>query len=88
MDNYYISRFEDIISKPEENIRKLCNFLEIEFKDNMMYPSVADSSYGKPVNKKGFDKNTLLRWKKNITPQYEALIKLLLKHEMKELGYI
>ena len=31
MDNYYLSRFEDIISQPEKHIQKLCDFLEIKF---------------------------------------------------------
>lgn len=88
MRNYYISRFEDIVSQPEKYIKQLCNFLKIDFKENMLYPSVVDSSYGKSVKKKGFDKDTLSRWKNHISPKSETLIKLLLKSEMKEIGYL
>ena len=88
MDNYYISRFEDIVSQPEKSIKDLCNFLRIDFNENMVYPPMVDSSYRKNGKNKGLDKNTLSRWKNYISPKSEAAIKLLLKNEMKEMGYL
>jgi len=88
MDNYYISRFEDIVSQPEKHIKQLCEFLKIDFKENMLYPSIVDSSYNDSKKKIGFDKKTLSRWKNQISPKSEAMIKLLLKNEMKEMGYL
>ena len=88
MDNYYISRFEDIVSQPEKHIKQLCEFLKIDFKENMLYPSIVDSSYNDSKKKIGFDKKTLSRWKNQISPKSEVIIKLLLKNEMKEMGYL
>jgi len=88
MDNYYLSRFEDIVLQPEKYLKQLCDFLKIDFKENMLYPSIVDSSYEKSRKKIGFDKKTLSRWKNHISPKSEALIKLLLKNEMKEMGYL
>jgi hypothetical protein len=87
MSNYYISRFEDIILRPEKYLKQLCEFLEIDFKENMMFPPVVDSSFGASNKKIGFDKNTLTRWKTHISHRRETLIKLLLRKEMKEMGY-
>jgi hypothetical protein len=87
MNNYYLSRFEDIVTNPEKNLRKLCAFLQIDFNDNMLYPAIRDSSYKKTERKKGFDTKTLSRWKDQISPRKERLIKLLLKNEMNEMGY-
>lgn len=86
-DNYYLSRFEDIVSEPEIYLRRLCKFLEIEFKEEMLYPPVVDSSYYQKKNK-GFDKDALIRWKNHISPITERIITLILKKEMKEFGYI
>ena len=88
MDNYYISRFEDIVSQPEKYIKDLCNFLKIDFKPDMVYPPVVDSSYGEVAKNKGFDKKTLSRWKNHISSKSETVIKLLLRNEMKEMEYL
>lgn len=88
MDNYYISKFEDIVSKPEKYIKELCNFLKIDFNPDMLYPPIVDSSYGKFPKYKGFDKKTLSRWKNHISSKSEKLIKLLLRNEMKEMEYL
>jgi hypothetical protein len=87
-NNYYISRFEDIVLNPKKYLKQLCDFLDIDFKENMMSPPVVDSSYGVYNKKTGFDKNTLTRWKTNISPKYEFIINLLLRNEMKEMGYL
>ena len=87
-NNYYLSRFEDIVLEPEKYLKQLCDFLKIDFKEDMLYPSIRDSSYNKSKKMKGFDKKTLSRWKNHISPIDERLIKLLLKNEMKEMRYL
>jgi hypothetical protein len=66
-ENYCLSRFEDLINEPETSIRKICEFLDIEFSEEMLSPPAVDSSY-KREKKIGFDKKTIDRWKENITP--------------------
>jgi hypothetical protein len=66
-DNYYLSRFEDLINEPEKSIQKICEFLDVEFSEEMLSPPAVDSSY-KRDRKIGFDKKTIDRWKDNITP--------------------
>lgn len=88
MNNYYLSRFEDIVLQPEIYIKQLCHFLKIDFKKEMLLPSVVDSSYMESQKKMGLDELTLSRWENYISPKNEAIIKLLLKKEMKIMGYI
>ena len=88
MNNYYLSRFEDIVLQPETYLKQLCDFLKIDYKKEMLLPSVVDSSYKESQKKMGFDKITLSRWKNYISPKNEAIIKLLLKKEMKVMGYL
>lgn len=86
-NNYYLSRFEDIVTEPEKYLKKLCEFLKINFQEDMLNPNVVDSSYKNIEKKTGFDKKALNRWKDHISPKGEFLIKLLLKSEIKEMGY-
>lgn len=88
MDNYYLSRFEDIVSKPEEHIRKLCSFLGINFKEELLYPPVSDSSFKAETQVEGFNKHAIERWKNHISPFTEKLIILSLNKEMQLFGYI
>jgi len=85
--NYCLFRFEDIISNPEKCIANLCCFLEIEFKSDMLNPSVVGSSYHKN-KKRGFDTETLYRWKKHISPITDNLMKIIISKQMKETGYL
>lgn len=87
LKNYHLFRFEDIISQPEKYIPKLCQFLEIEFKSEMLNPPVMGSSYHKD-RKTGFDKETLSRWKKHISPTTSNFMKLITSKWMKEIGYL
>jgi hypothetical protein len=86
-ENYFLIRFEDIITQPEKYLKRLCNFLEIEFKKEMLLPSVFDSSF-KTKQNKGFDRDTLNRWKKHISPIDEKIIKFFTYRQMKELKYL
>ena len=85
--NYYLSKFEDLITNPELNLKRLCEFLDIDYKEDMLHPPIVDSSYGKSLKKQGFDINTLDRWKNFISPVSELLIRILLRSEMREIEY-
>ncbi len=85
--NYYLSKFEDLVTEPEANVRKLCEFLEIEFHPTMLQPPKIDSSYSKKSGT-GFDKQTLNRWKDYLKPWMSALLLLWGKKYLREFGYI
>lgn len=89
-ENYFTSCFEDLLENPSENINKICNFLQINFNDKMLYPQLIDSSYKtkyKTKQKKGFDNETLNRWKNNISSFDKFWITLLTQNKMKKYGY-
>ena len=83
--NYYLSRYEDIVQNPLDSIKKLCNFLEIEFHDNMLNIPVIDSSYGQPLQ--GISEKSLNRWRTKISPITARFIKLVANKYMKKVGY-
>ncbi|HMQ50546.1 MAG TPA: sulfotransferase [Anaerolineae bacterium] len=86
-NNYFLSKFEDLVEAPEENVRKLCGFLNIEFHPEMLSPPKIDSSYSKDAGT-GFDQATLNRWRSYLKPWMNACLTLLGKKYLKSFGYI
>ena len=86
LHNYFLARYEDIITKPRENIRRLCDFLQVRYSESMLNIPVRDSSYGPQED--GISKMSMHRWKKEISPITSKLILLLTKKQMKLLGYL
>jgi len=87
--NYYLSKYEDIVSG-EHYVIKMCEFLEIPYREEMLRLPVMKSSYraGKrDGGKYGLDKQGINRWRDHIPKTAEAIINLLLQNEMKSFGY-
>ncbi len=85
--NYYLSRFEDIISEPDQYIRKLCEFLDIEFDSQMLNPRQTGSSYERQGGT-GIDKQTLTRWQSYLKPWMKAWLSFWGGKHLREFDYI
>jgi hypothetical protein len=69
-DQHFTVRFEDLISKPEEVLRDLCHFLDIDYDEEML-------NYYKTTESEGLEPSSFLEWKsKNKMPlQHEEVFK-------------
>lgn len=85
--NYYLSKFEDLINEPEKHIRSLCEFLEIEFNPPMLNPRQVGSSYARQAGT-GFDSQTLTRWQSHLKPWMNSWLLLWGRKYLREFGYI
>jgi hypothetical protein len=85
-DNYYLMKFEDLVSDSEKNIKQLCDFLGVEFQDKMLQQVVV--SEGFQAGQSGFDANAANRWKKYIDPWIDRWFVFWFKGYMKKFGYI
>jgi len=86
--NYYLSKFEDIIIAPDMSIRRLCEFLEIEFQLDMLSIPTVDSSFSnEQKTRSGFDVQTLDRWKKHIAPWMNKWFIFWGKKTLQNFGY-
>jgi hypothetical protein len=65
-NNYYLLKFEDLVADPETHVRKVCDFLDIEFQDQMLQQKVV--SKGFQLGRSGFDDRAAARWKAHIDP--------------------
>lgn len=89
-DNYYLLRFEDLVSDPENQIRQLCNFLGVEFQYQMLEQKAINVGTGFTARREkiGFDKQAINRWKEHISLWAQLWFSLWAKKYMKEFDYI
>jgi hypothetical protein len=87
-DNYYLLKFEDLVGDPENQIRLLCNFLEVEFEREMLEQKVINTGFKSRRGKAGFDEQAIDRWQDHITPLSRAWFSLWAGKYLKEFGYV
>ena len=90
LENYYLSRYEDLVQDPKTSVRNLCRYIDVPFKMMMLNPPSVDSSYGDGSSKKmiyGFNKSSINKWENNISTAEKYILKIVLKKEMYGLGY-
>jgi len=85
-NNYYLLKFEDLVSNPENFIRRTCDFLEVEFQDKMLEQVVI--SRGFRSGQAGFDGQAATRWKGYIDPWINTWFLFWFRKYLKEFGYI
>ena len=73
-------RFEDLVSQPEEKLRSVCNFLDIEYQDAMLNYD-QQSTYSKP------DPSLINQWKTKLKPRDIELVEHKAKEQMDASGY-
>jgi hypothetical protein len=87
-DSYYLSKYEDLICDPDITLRNLCNFLEVDFVEEMLHPMVVNSSFfPKDRSQKGFDTTAINRWRKYIHPVINNFITGSCRKQLLEYGY-
>ena len=83
--NYYVQRFEDLVSDPESQVKELCSFLGVPFQTAMLEQTVV--SMGFQEKQTGFDSGAADRWKKYITPGIDAWFRFWLRDGMETNEY-
>ncbi len=85
--NFYTIRYEDLIISPEKEIRRLCEFLEINFEPQMLNVKVVNPADPKFFDKKGFLNQNLDKWKVILTPEEKRVVILITDNVAKYFGY-
>nr|WP_239017338.1 sulfotransferase [Seongchinamella sediminis] len=83
-------RFEDLLAKPEREIKKICRFIGIEFESNMLkVPQMGSSSGDDSPNKKGIDTGRAEVWRiRRIRRSERLLCEWICKDQMANLNYV
>jgi len=91
LTNYKLFRYEDLLAQPEKVLRELCEFIEVDFTEDMLQPQKGrhehqpSSLTGK--RQRAFDASAAIRWQSVISPIDEWIITFLTKGSMNKLGY-
>ena len=82
-------RFEDVLTDPEKEVRKLCEFIDIPYDDKMLaVPMVGSSLIPDNTSRKGVDKTRASNWRGGGLNSAEIFINQTITAKyMRELGY-
>jgi hypothetical protein len=84
-DRYHLLKFEDLVTEPEEQIRAICERIQVDFQGRMLEQAVV--SKGFQVGAVGFDARAADRWRQHIGPWANAWFVLLFRAQLREFGY-
>lgn len=90
-DKVYLVRYEDIILKPVETIQSMLQYLELDSSDHaiqMMLSTLNDENENREAHKTSESpKDSIGRWKKDLTPSLQALCNKEFGFVLEEFGY-
>jgi hypothetical protein len=86
---YYLLRFEDMVSDPGKQIRQLCRFLNIEFDPAMLEEviQVGSSYQAERLGPSGIDQKAADRWREHINPLVKLWFSVSGRKQLKKFGY-
>lgn len=74
-DKAIVIKYENLLSNSENEIKRLCNFLDIEYSNTLSEIKVKGSSYNREQTK-GISSDSVEKWKRNLKADEKFLIKL------------
>ncbi|MBD3166682.1 hypothetical protein GF324_08795 [bacterium] len=94
-DRVHVLRYEDLVSNPESEVERLCEFLELPMSERMLDPSRYDDGSGKVwepntsyrEKKKQFNTSSIDKWRSVLNGRQIEFIERLALPEMAVWGY-
>jgi len=97
--NYLLVKYEDLVSRPEKTLKRVCKFLELEFVPDMIAFYHKARQY-LPTDSEGeivphhrlaqgpFDSSRKERWQDVLSPRHRVLVEMVAGEAMRALGYV
>ncbi len=85
-DSYLRVKFEDLVGEPEEEVRRISEFLGVPFEQPMV-DRVVVVSHGRNLGAAGFDPQAATRWREDIGPIGRAWFGAWFGKRLRRLGY-
>lgn len=86
LKNVHLLKFEDLVAEPKLSLKKLCEFIGEDFEDSLLDAEVVNSKFSENKTK-GFDKDIINRWQKQLSEKEVDLIDRLCLENENNLGY-
>lgn len=86
-ERIFTVRYEDLVTDPESHVRKLCDFLDLEFDPDMLQISYRNPADWQKRKAHGIASDSVERWRDVLTLKELALCQWVVRAEMLKLGY-
>lgn len=86
-ESYFEIHYEDILNQPEEAIKKLCAFLQIEFNDSVINFKKSNGSGKTSLLTKPLQTNNQEKWKSKMSTKDINIFESLAQNSLKDCGY-
>lgn len=90
-ENYFVCKYEDLVAEPEKYMKQVCEFLQIQYSESLLYPTVCGKFWpGNNFEGKVFKKpssENVGRWKDRISKEDAALMEFHFKEVMEKFDY-
>ncbi len=90
-EDYLVIRYEDLLTKPEETVRRMCKVVEIPFDESVLQPTTMGEAWegnsSRGLKFSGISAKNLHLWKKEITHLEVHLVNRLFPFILKEFKY-
>ena len=91
LKNYRLFRYEDLLAEPEKVLRQLCEFIQVDFRKEMLEPQKGQHEHQLSSltgeRQKAFDPRAGVRWRTVISRIDYWFISCLTGRSMKKFGY-
>lgn len=87
-ENIMLSRYEDIVFHFDSQMKKICNFIGINYTPEMKKLPLIGSSFAENEKGVGINSASVARYKENLTKLEIKFIELCCRKEMKQRGYL
>jgi hypothetical protein len=88
-DNYYVVRYEDMVTNPEKTLKDVCRYLDIEFQEQMLKTEmVVNTSLSERKKVKGIKRTSIDGWKQKLPRSLSGLLFQLNRDFMESFGYV
>ncbi len=84
-DRVYLQRFEDLAAEPEDSVRRLCEWLELDFRHEMLEIPVVNSSYATAA--RGVSSAPVDRWRERLPARDLRVVQRACRASMRLHGY-
>lgn len=84
-NNRILVRYEDLVQRPEETLKKVCQIIGEEFEPEMLNIGYNNSSFG--TDAKGIFTASVGRWKRGLRPEEVEIAQIIGGQDMVKVGY-
>lgn len=79
-------KYESLVQQPEEQVRRVCDFLGLEYADDLLQVGTSNSSFESPTG--GIFTTSVGRWRTVLSPEEAWCVQALTRKNMRRLGYV